>query len=127
MIAGFDLAEQKQIVYMGLGCGDNSSCGCKGMGEGTPTPTPTQPGNWWQGLIETAVKTTGSILTNRYGAIQEGVYQQTPNGLTYRVPAGSPNVGFNTLTPPVAGDMSSLLFYGGLGLFGLLALKALKK
>lgn len=71
--------------------------------------------------INTGIQATSRILESRYGGVQPGTYQRTPEGgVTYRLPSGGTNVGITTLPDFGAGGSTITWLLIGVAGFGLM-------
>lgn len=69
----------------------------------------------WGNIVNQGATAGFQILKDVYGGVRPGVYQQTKDGVTYRLPEGSTNVGFTSL-PTFDMNNSTWLIIGGAAL-----------
>lgn len=85
-------------------------------------------GNVLQDLAKVGANTASQIFTAKYGGPQPGVYEQTAQGVKYRLPEGTARIGFETFpsgsnTGAMLNAYLPLLIVGGLGIAVIKLLK----
>jgi hypothetical protein len=116
--------DSKELSDLGLsGLGQDSSINLSLPNWGGDTTGGIQGGTSLISQILAGAANTGfSILKDVYGGAQPGTYIQTPQGMVYRMPEGSPAATITSLPGlSSSGGTGTLLFWGAIGLVAVIA------
>ncbi len=120
MLNKYDLKELSDLGISGLGQDSSINLSLPNWGN---TGGNIQGGTSLVSQIIAGAANTGfSILRDVYGGAQPGTYIQTPQGMVYRMPEGSPAATITSLPGlSSSGGTGTLLFWGAIGLVAVIA------